>query len=79
MCHDQHTASFVYSVFRDQSIVYKLSPEMFIESLDSRPKAVLTLLADDYKSYDQTATVGNIDEKLADYSRGGWACSKNGT
>lgn len=79
MCHDQHTASFVYLVFRDQSIVYKLSLEMFIESLDSRPKAVLTLLADDYKSYDQTATVGNIDEKLADYSQGGWACSKNGT
>mgnify|MGYP000196430111 CR=1 FL=1 len=41
-----------------QSIVYKLSPEMFIESLESRPKAVLALLADDYKSYDPTATVG---------------------
>lgn len=49
-----------------QSIVYKLSPEMFIESLESRPKAVLALLADDYKSYDPTATAGNIAEKLAD-------------
>lgn len=28
--------------------------EMFIESLESRPKAVLALLADDYKSYDPT-------------------------
>lgn len=49
-----------------QSIVYKLSPDMFIESLESRPKAVLALLADDYKSYDPTATASNIAEKLAD-------------
>ena len=49
-----------------QSIVYKLSPEMFIESLESRPSAVLALLADDYKSYDPTVTAGNIAEKLAD-------------
>lgn len=49
-----------------QSIVYKLSPEMFAESLESRPKAVLALLADDYKSYDPTATAENIAKKLAD-------------
>jgi hypothetical protein len=49
-----------------QSIVYKLSPEMFVDSLASRPSAVLALLADDYKSYDPTANAGNIAEKLAD-------------
>lgn len=49
-----------------QSIVYKLSPQMFIKSLKSRPSAVLSLLVDDYKSYDATATANNIAEKLAD-------------
>ena len=47
-----------------QSIVYKLSPEMFIESLESRPKAVLALLADDYKSYDPTATAAQSTRAL---------------
>ena len=32
-----------------KSIVYNLSPEMFIESLESRPAAVLKLLAEDYR------------------------------
>lgn len=49
-----------------QSIVYKLSPEMFIESLSARPSAALKLLADDYKSYDATATQNNIAVKLSD-------------
>lgn len=39
---------------------------MFVESLESRPKAALALLADDYKSFDPTATASNITEKLAD-------------
>lgn len=49
-----------------KSIVYNLSPEMFIESLESRPAAVLKLLAEDYKGYDSTATSDNIAGKLAD-------------
>ena len=49
-----------------QSIVYRLFPEMFIESLESRPKTVLALLADDYKSYDPEADEDNIAKKLAD-------------
>ena len=49
-----------------KSIVYNLSPEMFIESLESRPAAVLKLLAEDYKGYDTTATADNIAGKLAD-------------
>ena len=38
------------------SIVYKLSPKMFIESLNSRPNAVIKMLADDYSVYDPTAS-----------------------
>lgn len=49
-----------------QSIVYKLSPEMFIESLKSRPVAILKLLAEDYKGYDSSTTEDNIAEKLAE-------------
>lgn len=49
-----------------QSIVYNLSREMFIESLESRGKDVLKLLAEDYKGYDNTATLDNIAGKLAD-------------
>lgn len=49
-----------------KSIVYNLSPEMFIESLESRPAVVLKLLAEDYKGYDSTATSDNIAGKLAD-------------
>lgn len=49
-----------------QSIVYNLSPEMFVESLGTRPHAAIVLLAEDYKPYDATATADNISEKLAD-------------
>lgn len=49
-----------------QSIVYKLSPEMFVESLNSKSKAAVKLLAEDYKAYDPTATSSNIARKLAD-------------
>lgn len=46
--------------------MYRLCPETFIESLNSRPEATLRLLADDYRSYDATAAVANIAQKLAD-------------
>lgn len=49
-----------------QSIVYRLNPEMFIESLNTRPVTVRQLLADDFKSYDSTADTNNIATKLAD-------------
>lgn len=49
-----------------QSFVYRLHPEMFVESLKTRPRAAFVLLADDYKSYDPTTTAGNVAEKLAD-------------
>lgn len=49
-----------------QSIVYKLSPEMFVESLNSRPNAVIKLLADDYFTYDPTVTASDVAEKLAE-------------
>lgn len=43
-----------------QGIVYSLKCEMFIESLESRGKDVLKLLAEDYKGYDNAATAENI-------------------
>ena len=46
--------------------MYNLSPEMFVESLGTRPHAAIVLLAEDYKPYDATATADNISEKLAD-------------
>ena len=49
-----------------QSIVYRLTPEMFIDSLESRPATVLSLLADDFRAYDSTANKNNIASKLAD-------------
>lgn len=49
-----------------QSIVYRLTPEVFIESLNTRPVAVLELLADDFSPIDATANAGNIALKLAD-------------
>lgn len=49
-----------------QSIVYKLSPENFAESLNSRPKVILKLLADDYKAYDPTTTEDDVAQKLAE-------------
>ena len=48
-----------------QSIVYNLSPEMFSESLNTRPHAAIVLLAEDFKPYDATASADNISEKLA--------------
>ena len=49
-----------------QSIVYKLSPKMFVESLKERPPALLKLLADDYSTYDPSVTASNVAKKLAD-------------
>ncbi|WP_314793680.1 hypothetical protein [Eggerthia catenaformis] len=49
-----------------QNIVYRLTPENFIDSLNSRPQAVLDLLSDDFRSYDSSATASNIASKLAD-------------
>lgn len=49
-----------------QSIVYRLSTEMFVESMAEKPKEVLRLLAADYKAYDSTADANNISQKLAD-------------
>ena len=49
-----------------QSIVYRLTPEIFIDSLNTRPATVLNLLADDFKPYDLTANASNIASKLAD-------------
>lgn len=49
-----------------QSIVYRLKPEMFIESLNTRPDTVRQLLADDFKPYDSTADASNIAPKLAE-------------
>ena len=49
-----------------QSIIYRLKPEMFIESLNTRTVTVRQLLADDFKPYDATADANNIAAKLAD-------------
>lgn len=49
-----------------QSIVYRLKPEMFIASLNTRPVTVRQLLADDFRSYDSTADASNIAPKLAE-------------
>ena len=48
-----------------QSIVYRLTPEFFVESLHSKPSTVLELLADDFRPYDSTADESNIASKLA--------------
>jgi len=48
-----------------ESIVYRLTPENFVESLKTRPATVLELLADDYRSYDPSANADNIAELLA--------------
>lgn len=49
-----------------QSIVYRLTPGNFVESLQTRPETVLELLADDFRAYDSTADANNIAGKLAD-------------
>lgn len=49
-----------------QSIVYRLTPEVFIESLKDRPATVLQLLASDYRPMNATVDERNIAETLAD-------------
>ena len=49
-----------------QSIVYRLSPKMFVESLKSHETATIELLGKDYQGYDDTATADNVAQKLAD-------------
>ena len=48
-----------------QSIVYRLKPELFIESLETRDNAVLEILADDYRAYDASVDKDNVALKLA--------------
>lgn len=48
-----------------KSIVYRLDPEMFVSALQERPVAVLELLAEDYRTYDPSATRDNVAERLA--------------
>lgn len=49
-----------------KSIVYRLTPENFIESLNTRPEATLEMLADDLRPYDATATSENVANLLSD-------------
>jgi hypothetical protein len=49
-----------------RAICYRLTPEIFIESLNSRPSEVLKLLAQDLRPYDPNVTTANVAEKLAD-------------
>lgn len=49
-----------------QSIVYRLSKENFIDSVNSRPVDARELLADDFKAYDGGLDSDNISEWLAD-------------
>lgn len=49
-----------------RKIVYRLSPDMFIDSLDERTDTILSLLADDYSAYDPKTTIYNVAEKLCD-------------
>lgn len=48
-----------------KAIVYRLSPENFISSLNSRPNATLKLLANDFIAYNSTANENNISSILA--------------
>ena len=50
-----------------QQIVYHLSKDNFIESINSREKDLLELLADDFKIYDAAADAQNIAEKTANW------------
>lgn len=49
-----------------KAIVYRLSPENFIESLNTRPKATLELLANDFLPYESTADKDNIASIISD-------------
>lgn len=48
-----------------QQIVYRLSTENYIESLNSRPNETRSLLADDFSAYDAEITRENVAEKTA--------------
>lgn len=48
-----------------QKIVYRLSSENFIESLNSHPIETRTLLADDFSAYDPEINADNVAEKTA--------------
>lgn len=48
-----------------QQIVYRLSTENYIESLNSRPLETRSLLADDFSSYDAEINGANVAEKTA--------------
>lgn len=48
-----------------QQIVYRLSTENYIESLNSRPLETRSLLADDFSSYDAEINGANVSEKTA--------------
>lgn len=49
-----------------KAIIYRLSPENFIERLNTRPKATLELLANDFLPYESTANKDNIASIIAD-------------
>lgn len=49
-----------------KAIVYRLSPENFIESINTRPQATLELLANDFIPYEPTANKDNIASIMAD-------------
>lgn len=49
-----------------KAIVYRLSPENFIESINTRPTATLELLANDFLPYEPTANKDNIASIMAD-------------
>ena len=49
-----------------QQIVYRLSTENFIDSVNSRPQDVIELLADDFSLYDAEIDAGNVAEKTAE-------------
>ena len=48
-----------------QQIVYRLSTENYIESLNSRPFETRALLADDFSAYDSEINGENVAEKTA--------------
>ena len=50
-----------------QKIVYRLSTENYIESLNSRPIVTRALLADDFSAYDAEVTGENVAEKTANW------------
>lgn len=49
-----------------KNIVYRLTPENFIESINSRPTETLKILAQDIQPYDPSANENNVANILAD-------------